>query len=228
MSPFITCINVSTHFCQSRHDRTPHFVSSVRSWRSFPPLHLSQSHRCPRRPSFMSRKRYKSHIAKSGLCGVCSKMARSNFSVASMVFHKVWGLALSYFCEMPSLTAASLWVVCRLSLNELINLYYVYVTEQLGQLIRLCGLNDNTDAKLRNIGGMIPVVRGRRLTKLLHSVFIPISVSLGLLYRYSSKAVEDNRKLRPINICILPSKTQHMYIKALMKYQLHQGYIFRP
>jgi hypothetical protein len=29
-------------------------------------------------------------------------------------------------------------------------------------------------------------------------------------------------------ICILPSKTQHMYINALMKYQLHQGYMFRP
>jgi hypothetical protein len=27
---------------------------------------------------------------------------------------------------------------------------------------------------------------------------------------------------------ILPSKTQHMYINALMKYQLHQGYMFRP
>ena len=25
------------------------------------------------------------------------------------------------------------------------------------------------------------------------------------------------------NMCILPSKTQHMYINALMKYQLHQG-----
>lgn len=198
MSPFITCIYVSTHFCQSRHDRTTFFVSSVRSWRSFPPLHLSQSHRCPRRSSFMSRKRYKSHIANSGLCGVCSKMARSNISVASMVLRELWGLALSCFCKMPSLTAAaSLWLVCRLCLNEFINLFYIYVTEQRGQLIRLCGLSDNTDAKLRDIGGMIPVVRSRRLTKLLHSVFIPISVSLGLLDRYSSKTGEDNRTFRP-------------------------------
>ena len=26
----------------------------------------------------------------------------------------------------------------------------------------------------------------------------------------------------------LPSKTQYMYVNALMKYQLHQGYMFRP
>jgi len=31
-----------------------------------------------------------------------------------------------------------------------------------------------------------------------------------------------------VYICILPSKTQHMYINALMNYQLHQGYMFRP
>jgi len=30
-----------------------------------------------------------------------------------------------------------------------------------------------------------------------------------------------------VNICILPSKTQHMYINTLTKYQLHQGYMFR-
>ena len=29
-------------------------------------------------------------------------------------------------------------------------------------------------------------------------------------------------------ICILPSKTQHMYINTVMKYQLHLGYMFRP
>jgi hypothetical protein len=178
MSPFITCIYVSTHFRQKRHDIIPHFDSSVRSWRSFPPLQLSHSHRCPRRYSFTIRRRCKSHIAKSGLCGVCCKMARSNFTVASMVVREMWGLALSCFCEKPSLIAASLWVVCRLSLNEFINLYYVYVTERRGQLITLCGLGDNTDVKLRNIGGVIPVVWGRRLTKPLHGVFIPISVSL--------------------------------------------------
>ena len=27
MSPFITCIYVSTHFRQSSHERSPHFVS---------------------------------------------------------------------------------------------------------------------------------------------------------------------------------------------------------
>ena len=27
---------------------------------------------------------------------------------------------------------------------------------------------------------------------------------------------------------MLASKTQHMYINALIKYQLHQGYMFRP
>ena len=31
-----------------------------------------------------------------------------------------------------------------------------------------------------------------------------------------------------INICILQYKTHHMYINALMKYQLRQGYMFRP
>jgi len=30
------------------------------------------------------------------------------------------------------------------------------------------------------------------------------------------------------DICILLSETQHMYINALLKYQLHQGYMFRP
>jgi len=30
-----------------------------------------------------------------------------------------------------------------------------------------------------------------------------------------------------VNMCILPSKTQHMYINTVMKYQLHQGYMFR-
>jgi hypothetical protein len=29
-------------------------------------------------------------------------------------------------------------------------------------------------------------------------------------------------------ICILPYKTQHMSTNVLMKYQLHQGYKFRP
>jgi len=28
-----------------------------------------------------------------------------------------------------------------------------------------------------------------------------------------------------VNICILPSKTQHMYTKTVIKYQLHQGLI---
>jgi len=27
---------------------------------------------------------------------------------------------------------------------------------------------------------------------------------------------------------ILPSKIQHMYINTVMKYQLHQGYMYRP
>jgi len=58
-------------------------------------------------------------------------------------------------------------------------LYYVYVTERRGQLIKLCGLGDNTDAGLRNIGGMISVVRGRRPTELFHSLLILISVSTG-------------------------------------------------
>jgi hypothetical protein len=178
MSPFITYIYVSTHFRPSRHDRTPHFVSSMRSWRSFPPLRLSQSHICPKRSFLMFRRRCKSHIGKSGLYGVCSKMARSSFSVASMVVREVWGLVLSCSCEMSSLSAACLWVVCRLSLNEFINLCYVYVTERRSQLIRLCAIGDNTDAGLWNIGGMIPVVRGRRLTKLLHNVFMTISVSV--------------------------------------------------
>jgi len=31
----------------------------------------------------------------------------------------------------------------------------------------------------------------------------------------------------PTFICILPSKTQHMYINTVMKHQLHQGYMFR-
>ena len=32
-----------------------------------------------------------------------------------------------------------------------------------------------------------------------------------------------------IPLCsMLPSKTQHMYINALMKYQLHEDYMFRP
>jgi len=29
-------------------------------------------------------------------------------------------------------------------------------------------------------------------------------------------------------ICILPYKTQYMYINVLKKYHLHQGYMFRP
>jgi len=30
-----------------------------------------------------------------------------------------------------------------------------------------------------------------------------------------------------VYICILLSKTHYMYINTVMKYQLHQGYVFR-
>ena len=32
---------------------------------------------------------------------------------------------------------------------------------------------------------------------------------------------------RTVTVCVLPSKT-HLYIDIVMKYQLHQGYMFRP
>ena len=40
--------------------------------------------------------------------------------------------------------------------------------------------------------------------------------------------MSDSNCLLFTHVCILPSKTQHMYINTVMKYQLHQGYMFRP
>ena len=53
--------------------------------------------------------------------------------------------------------------------------------------------------------------------------------TVGVNANVIDKYIQDfSRQTQREDICILPSKTQHMYINALMKYQFHHGYMFRP
>ena len=42
------------------------------------------------------------------------------------------------------------------------------------------------------------------------------------------KILETEVEQTSLNICVLPSKTQHMYISTVMKHKLHQDYMSRP
>jgi len=56
---------------------------------------------------------------------------------------------------------------------------------------------------------------------------LPLPLPLHLKFLIWNQVIgEQNFKYIILNICILPSKTQHMYMNTVMKYQLHQVYMF--
>jgi len=63
-------------------------------------------------------------------------------------------------------------------------------------------------------------------TFISHFNIIFTSVFHFQLVSVMANQITDSKDLSKY-ICILPSKTQHMYINTVMKYQLHQGYMFR-
>ena len=54
---------------------------------------------CPRSPSFIGPRRWKSEGTKSGLYGVCGTTVQPRLTMCSTVFRLVWGLALSCCIE---------------------------------------------------------------------------------------------------------------------------------
>ena len=56
------------------------------------PTSSLESHRCPKRSSFIFGNRWTAHGTKPGLFGWCHKMVRGNFSVATVLVQELWGL----------------------------------------------------------------------------------------------------------------------------------------
>ena len=63
---------------------------------------------------------------------------------------------------------------------------------------------------------------------LSYAIYVQHNSSVAILQNVSHIEPKCVSATRTLTICILPSKTQHMNINIVMKYQLHQGYLFRP